>query len=240
MKPYLGAVVISMPLVLGACGTYPIHIPEPARTEGKIPASADNAIPFAKVQDLSDASHEFAAYYRLYEQEAYRKRRNEFGANETGFLMGVIGALGGIGKSVETAAAGALGAAGAGLYSDRYRLTVQAQNYELAAAAMRCMYFLTQDIANSEYGSVKFVGDERTFSERSLSAARQNFWLVYDKLRRLQTTFALGQPDLSKLSQKPVANTLTTVDKTKVLEQDKPKLENFEADMARCSAAMTG
>jgi hypothetical protein len=240
------SIVLCALVSLCGCSTYPKLPNNPPTLSGETYALKleKSGIPFAGVSSLEDATLKLAQYYKLYNDEAAKKRRNNFAADEAGFLMGTAGVLGGIGKSIEIAAAGALGAAGASVYSDRYRLQVQAANYELAAKSLRCMYFLAEDIqpVYATRRNDRFTDNGAIVGPDVLVTIRQNFLKVHERLQSLQNSFQLGQPDLSKLTAAASKRGVDNESKS-MPQQDKDEaasLGTFKAEMEKCAAIITG
>lgn len=156
-----------------------------------------------RFRDFKGAQQALHAYAVLYQDEADKKRLLSQKLSETSFYSALGGAIAGIAKSPQGALVGGIGSAGSGILSERYNLTVQAANYDLAAEAMRCMDRETIPFTEAGVSGLTF-----TLSGRSVSAdselrdiAAQNFLLVHDRLHKLQANFVLATPDLNKLRQ---------------------------------------
>ena len=156
-----------------------------------------------RFRDFKGAQQALHAYAVLYQDEADRKRLLSQKLNETSFYSALGGAIAGIAKSPQGALVGGVGSAGSGILSERYNLTVQATNYELAAEAMRCMDRETLPFTETGISGLTFTLGTRSVSADSelRDIAAQNFLLVHDRLRKLQANFVLATPDLNKLRQ---------------------------------------
>lgn len=191
--------VVVLPLA-GCTSSLPLRVAE-FDNEAQFKASSQKSIPYGNPQTFDEVRAAFLAYYNLYLAEADGKRLNAQRANEAGFYSAVIGVIGGIAKSIEVAVGGAVGSAGAGLYGDRYRLGVQAHNYELAAKSLRCMYQLLPGATDTSLSAFRFTTSNRAADIELRDVALTGLTNIRDKLRTLQTSFEFGQADLSKLKQ---------------------------------------
>lgn len=129
----------------------------------------------------------FRAYAITWSSESTKKRQQALATSEVSFYGALVGAIGGIVQSPPTAIAGASLAAGSSIYSQRYRLEVQAANYDLAAASMQCMYDYTSPLLGTPSSAA-------TIEARDI--ALENLHRVRDKFRSLQNSFELGKPDV--------------------------------------------
>lgn len=179
-----GAVIV----MLSGCST-PLPIVDRTTPNGDFP--------FGDVGSFDKVKAKFKDYYLLYSDEAQSKRVVAQRASETGFYGAIVGVLGGLAKDFDTAATGALVGAGAGLYNDRYRLQVQAANYETAADAMFCMYRASVDISDKNLKHLIFMNQPAEIAIRDI--ALDGFISVRGKLYKLQASFVLGQPDPNRL-----------------------------------------
>jgi hypothetical protein len=157
----------------------------------------------ARFRDFKGAQKALHAYAVLYQDEANNKRLLAQKLGETSFYSALGGVIAGIAKSPEGALIGGIGSGAAGILSDRYKLTVQAANYDLAAEAMRCMDRETNPFSEAGISGLRFI-----FGAESVSAdleirdiAAKNFLIVQDRLQKLQANFVLGTPDFNKLRE---------------------------------------
>jgi hypothetical protein len=143
------------------------------------------------------------AYSVLYQDEATKKRMLAQNLSEFSFYSAFGGVLAGIAKSPQGAIAGGLGGASAGVFSERYNLTVQAANYDLAAEAMRCMLNESKNFTEEGLAALTFsiAGQSVLADSEMRDIAAKNFLLVQDRLIKLQSKFVLGTPDLNKLRE---------------------------------------
>lgn len=87
--------------------------------------------------------------------------------------------------------------------AERYNLTVQAANYDLAAEAMRCMLNESKNFTEEGLAALTFsiAGQSVLADSEMRDVAAKNFLLVQDRLIKLQSKFVLGTPDLNKLRE---------------------------------------
>lgn len=242
----LAAAVFSAVCLVG-CGTIPTPLPV-----AKLPEDYMNKDePWAKINSLDDAAKTFLAYSIFYTDQAAAKRKMAQNANETSFYSSVIGVIGGIVKSATTAITGGVVGAGAGLFTDRYRLDVQAHNYETASTAMRCMYLATNDVNSGNVSAYRIQllnGAPMPADAQLKRIAIDDLLVVLDHLYRLQASFQLGQPDVNKLKE-PVIADLKTVKKpgeetgfvaSGDEETQRQRIANYKGDMEKCTGLITG
>ena len=190
MKFQMSALSLASAVLFASTGCTPLPIVDRAES-----TTAD--FPFGDIGTFDKVKAKFKDYYVLYTTKAQDDRVIAQYASETGFYGAVIGVLGGIAKDITAVASGAGIGAGAGLFSDRYRLQVQAANYEAAADAMLCMYRASIDISDAKME--KLVVEDQPATSVIRDVAVDGFIAVRSKLYNLQANFALGQPDPNKL-----------------------------------------
>lgn len=207
-----------------------------------------------KFGTLAESALTFRAYTNLYGKEEARKRQQAQNASEFSFYSSVVAALGGIAQSREVAIAGGLGAAGGGIYNERYNLKVQATNYKNASAAMECMD--TETIAVASVPVQNFQIQQRAGNTIGADVAlrdiaQENFRLVRNKLRSLQSDLVLGTPDLGRLQEAardkpdnvaPVAHLVRPANAAAQAEEDadKEKVAAYRNKMKACAASILG
>lgn len=159
-------------------------------------------MPYGDANNIVDYQAIFKGYYLAYSREANNKRLSNQKADETTFYSTIIGVVGGIAKSMTTAIGGAAVAGGSSAYSDHYNMIIQADNYELAAEVMNCMYVAGKGI---DYMELIFI--QKT-NENDIPAglyvnevAQENLDLVRAKLARLQASVQLGKFDADKFKK---------------------------------------
>ena len=235
-------------VLISGCASTPLPVAE-FSSEDAYNAAASRRLPFGDLNSYEKVRVAFVAYHNLYDDTAKSKRLSAQRSNETGFYSSIIGVLGGIGKSVETAAVGAIGAAGAGLYGERYRLTVQASNYELAADAMLCMYNLLPNATDEGLRAYRFISPDSPADLEIRNIALEGLLSVRSKLGRLQAAFELGRPDPNKLkdaitekkqdaSDVPTQRSLLRA--RNVEPPSKEEVENYKKGIKVCAANITG
>jgi len=201
--------------------------------------------PFGDVSSFDNVKAKFKDYYLLYSDEAQTKRIYAQRASETGFYGAVFGVLGGLAKDVDAAITGAVVGASAGLYSDRYRLQVQAANYETAADAMLCMYRASIDISDNNLSNLTFIKQPAKIAVRDI--ALDGFIAVRGKLYKLQASFALGQPDPNKLKDAlnaPKSDTPTKSSDKATLSMEESTIQallpDYKNKIDQCLAKISG
>lgn len=190
----------SLALLAGCGALQPLPVAEFSSNE-QFNQAVDQKLPFGDLNSFQKVQDAFVAYHNLYTAEARRKRQAAQNVNETSFYSSILGVLGGLAKSLEAAATGAVGAAGAGLMSDRYKLAVQASNYELAADALLCMYHLLPGATDEVLSSFRFVDRDSPADIELREIALNGLLGVRSKLGRLQSSFELGRPDPNRLKE---------------------------------------
>lgn len=111
---------------------------------------------------------------------------------------------------------------------------------------MRCMYFLTADVAPLENAlrSTLYLGDSTPLDKVFLDTARKDFFKVYDKLRRLQSTFELGKPDVNALSKavqpKTTAPASAPDNRIAFSLTQTQQASTYESSMDKCADLITG
>lgn len=221
-------------LVTGCAGPLPV-VDEPT-SNAKIPFQGDA---------FNQLKEKMQGYYDAYIKKAEGLRRKNQKASEVTFYSSLLGLIGGAAESVNTVIAGAVGAAGGSVYSDRYGLQVQASNYELAADAMLCMYFASEDITDHEMAG--FLMDAQPAKSEATRIARDSMLRVKDKLYRLQAALELGKADITKLIEAIKASG-SNVGKegkgnealTAPEEKTKAALREYKKEMDQCVAKITG
>jgi hypothetical protein len=188
-------------LALLASCTTPLPVAEFDASRWKFEDYAKREIPFGKVDTFPQVRAAVLAYYNLYSEEASQKRLRAQTTSEISFYSSIVAILGGLAKSREIVEAGGLTAAGAGLYSERYRLTVQAQNYEMAASALMCLYTASTEDIEKKSKVYKLNGTNETAEDAFRKALLESLLGVRERIRRLQENFQLGQPDVNKLKE---------------------------------------
>lgn len=183
--------VLAGMMMLTGCSSLPLPPRDDPNSSGKFP--------FGDVSTFEEVRSAFKGYYRTYSEEALAKRVSAQKSSETGFYGAILGVLGGVAKEVGVAATGAVIGAGSGLYSDRYRLQVQAQSYEVSADAMLCMYLASQDMDSPRLSMFNLDGANQPGDLAARDIAIDGLLRVRDKLYKLQSKFELGQPDTNKL-----------------------------------------
>lgn len=235
-------IAVLMIATLSGCASTPLPVQDK-------PKPATDPFPFGDVSTFDNVNALFKGYHLSYSEEAVKKRTNAQTASETSFYSSVVGVLGGIAGSVPTAAAGGGMAAGAGLYQDRYRLQVQATNYETAADAMWCMYKASMDM--SDVGLAALTLDDKPAARAARDIALDGLLLVRGKLYRLQSTFELGKPDPNKLKdaiqapKQKVAEdqsklTMLGAEQIRAKEAAKANLDEYKKKIDECTARITG
>ena len=192
---------VSACAALVGCGTaLPIPVVD-FEDDASFQQAASRFHALRKFEDFKGAQQALHAYAVLYQDEASKKRLLAQRLGEVSFYSALGGAIAGIARSPEGAFTGAVGSASAGILSDRYRLTLQAANYDLAAEAMRCMDRETIPFSEAGISGLSFtIAGQSVVAESEMrDIAAKNFLLVYDRLQKLQATFTLGNPDLNKL-----------------------------------------
>lgn len=126
--------------------------------------------------------------------------------NNLGFAGAVIGAAGVIRDSLEIGRIGAGIAGGAGVWSDRYKLAVQADNYRRGAEAMQCMavqitalpadfWSMTYHTSGGQMGEMKLPrGAFKPEGQNTPEEVNQG----YDKLQNLFTDIHNAVADVRK------------------------------------------
>lgn len=89
---------------------------------------------------ITEAIENAKIYGDAYQQNSVDLRTKRYIASDAAMLGGIVGVVSGISKSVEGAITGAALASGSSMYSEHYKLEVQASNYSKASAAMYCLY----------------------------------------------------------------------------------------------------
>lgn len=159
----------------------------------------DGLTAFTTVEGAKGA---FKAYFILYRAQATEKRKLAQSTSEFSFYSALGAAIAGIAKSPTGAIAGAAGSAGASIFSERYKLALQAANYDLAASAMRCMQSETSVFTPGALAALSFTRANGTVVSAEVELrdiAAKNFLSVQDRLYKLQSTFELAAPDFNKL-----------------------------------------
>ncbi len=113
------------------------------------------------------------AHQVTWANEADRFAAGVDGLSNSQFAGAVVGAIGVLANSLDVGKVGAALAGGAGIWGDRYKLSVQAQNYRSASKAMQCMYKQVSAIP-SGYWSAMFdpsTGRVKTTSAQFLMLA---------------------------------------------------------------------
>ncbi|MDP1927565.1 MAG: hypothetical protein Q8K62_03540 [Thiobacillus sp.] len=224
--------LLVVPVAFGGCAT-PLPVVDTPKYEKELPFKANT---------FDDVKISFMGFYHAYNDEAKDKRRKNQTASETSFYSSIIGLIGGVAEAVPVAIAGATVAAGSGIYSDRYRLQVQAGNYEMAADAMLCMYFASQDLTSD--GLKKLTIADKPAEVEAREIARDALLKVRDKLYRLQASFVLGQPDISKLKDALKAAPANNVSKASGFAtfdvKEEEALKEYKNKIDQCVARITG
>lgn len=186
-------VYLSLLFLLNSC-TSPLPAPviEPDNSCLVVPASGHSEPLACKnfaddLKTFSDVIHSFRAYATKWEKVADQKKEQAEAADEVTFYGLLTSAIGLATKSPEAVIAGAsVGAAGT-IYSKRYTLEIQSNNYDLASQAMQCLYMAT----------IPFEGRPFPDNDAIRNSALESLVNVRRKLRHLQHTLVLGTPDLA-------------------------------------------
>lgn len=189
--------------VLTGCAT-PLPIVDYASTQERAQGPYARYQPQNNFSDLPKAVEEFEAYYFLYQHTSDQLNLRKQSAGEVGFFSSVLAILGGAAKSPGAVVTGGLGTVGSSIYSERYRLDVQAANYDQAARAMRCLSLETRDLDAAALPAAQFTAVGQPSLDalpEVLRVARDAFIEVRDRLRSLQIKITLGSPDLGKLKE---------------------------------------
>ncbi|MFM0557594.1 hypothetical protein P0D69_42650 [Paraburkholderia sediminicola] len=216
--------------ISGCASPWPIPVDKPSAAclKDKTLATCQNESDH--LDTLADVIVAFRAYAVTWRGSADGKRQDAQASSEVSFYGALVGAIGGIVKSPQTAIAGTAVAAAGGIFSQRYRLDVQAANYDLAANAMQCMY---------DYSSPLLTGGYTGTNEQRDNALA-DLTLVRNKLRTLQNTFQLGTPDISKLTDalknQPKLNATDLVTPAALKE----RADGLKDGLAACVAQMSG
>lgn len=188
-------------LVLGGCSHfYPVPVSEPC-------APTDTQNPLAPCKQITNsekprrpnpattfdgAKQILKLYATHYEDQADSLRRNDYQMSDVTLGGGIVGILGGLAKSSGTALAGGLIAAGGAIPESRYKLTVQAENYEKASDTMYCMHK-----AITAFGKVQEADKDSWLPEE----VNDHIDRVRRQLRKVQSTITLTSPDLTALQK---------------------------------------
>jgi len=134
------------------------------------------------------------AHQVLWQKEADDLARGVDGLGNTQFAGAVLGAAGVLANSIDVGKAGAGIAGAAGVWGDRYKLSVQSSNYRLGANAMQCVFkritaipegfweaTYVNDVAG-EYGKMRF---KRSFYVNAGSGDQAAASKGYDTLKGL-------------------------------------------------------
>lgn len=218
--------------ISGCASPWPIPVAQPSadclhdKTLTACQNESDN------LDTLADVIRAFRAYAVTWRQAADGKRQDAQASSEVSFYGALIGAIGGIVKSPPTAIAGTAVAAAGGIFSQRYRLDVQASNYDLAANAMQCMYDYSLPLLSGNYDGTNEQRDN----------ALSDLMLVRNKLRTLQNTFQLGTPDISKLTDavKRQPQLTQTMGNGLTASALKERADGLKSALAICVAQMSG
>lgn len=188
-------------LLLGGCSSVPI----PVANDISETTVDDSKLPQGNLTTTANVLSSMRRHSKLYSLEAYKKRRNALISSETTFYSSIVGVVGGLTKSITTAVAGGAGAAGASLYSDRYKLEIQALNYENAADAMDCMILATEPVSVTQINHYDYLipdsGLQILASEHIKLVGANGVMQIRKRLDKLQTRFELGKPEFSKIKE---------------------------------------
>jgi hypothetical protein len=127
--------------MLAGCSHYPLPVDEP-----KVPVGETKATPkldkggLPPWDDLKVGIDNLKVYGDHYHDVSANRRVTLYKSSDASLIGGVLGVLGGATKAVDVAIGGALVSSGSNIYTSRFNLTVQAENYEKAGDAMYCMY----------------------------------------------------------------------------------------------------
>lgn len=215
------AAVLAGMVVLTGCSSLPLPPRDDPNSSGKFP--------FGDVDTFEQVRTAFKGYYRTYSEEAVAKRVSAQKASETGFYGAILGVVGGVAKEVGVATTGAVLGAGSGLYSDRYRLQVQAQSYEVSADAMLCMYLASQDMDSARLSMFNLEGAKQSGDLAARDIAIDGLLRIRDKLYKLQSKLELGQPDPNKLKDALTKPPATVTENAKFAAGQTAAVENVVA-----------
>lgn len=221
-------------ILLAGCS---LPLPVPDRND-----SANRPLPYGELRTFDTVKMKFKDYHLLYAEEAQDKRKLAQSSSEIGFYSSILAVLGGIGKSPEVAIGGALLGAGSAMYSERYKLQVQATNLETASDAMLCMYLKSQDIP-SDAILKNLTVDSKTADIATRDIAIDGFLQVRSKLYRLQSSFELGKPDPNKLKdalKAPPASVGNAAGFTVDDPTSKEMLTKYKSEIDQCVSKITG
>lgn len=243
-------IVLTM-VCLAGCAT-PLPIAEfdpPDKAGGRhFNKYADRSLPYGSVKTFGEVQTAMRAYRHLYLEEADKKRLQAQSASEVSFFSSVLGVLGGVARSQDAALTGGGIAAGAGLYSDRYKLIVQAANYEKAAEALECMYLLLPDGVSEHLGAFRVKSENASAESVFRTAALESLLFVRSKLRTLQSTFQFGDADVNKLKDALTKKSDDVeegqdklgVTRAKQASIDSDALKSYRKDLKACEAKYSG
>lgn len=191
--------VVGLVWALSGCANfYPLPVQEPKAKD----SSGNRVTPdyqrggLLPATKIDEAIENLKIYGDAYQDYASKLRRNEFVSSDTGLVGGVLGVIGGAAKSVEAAVTGGIIASGSSIVSQRYQFLVQAANYEKASDAMYCMYSKLYAVNGGDM---------------SVGFANERIDEVRRKLRKVQSTIQLANPDLAQLE----ASLKKTIEDTK-------------------------
>jgi hypothetical protein len=240
------AMLFAIALLVGCATPLPVaEFDAPGTSGGRTIASyAARDFPYGELKTFAQVQGAMRAYRHLYLEEADKKRLQAQNASEVSFFSSIVGVLGGVAKSQDAALAGGGVAAGAGLYADRYRLTVQAKNYETAAEALECMFQILPEGAAEALAAFQIKGTAAGLDSVFRTAALESLFFVRSKLRSLQTTFEFGTADVNKLKdalskkadEVEESNDKDAVAKSKSAKFDAEALKNYRKDLKACEA----
>lgn len=188
--------LLALAFVVVGCASQPLPVAD-------IPKPPSDDFPFGSIKTFDEVKAKFKGYHLTYIEQAQTKRQYAQNASETTFYGSIVAALGGAFESTATAIGGGLIAGGGSLYNDRYRLQLQAHNYETAASVMLCMYRASQDLSDANLAAFTLDAGPATTAAREI--ALDGLLTVRERLYRLQATFELGKPDANRL--KEIVNT---------------------------------
>ncbi|WP_157979148.1 hypothetical protein [Rhodoferax ferrireducens] len=127
------------------------------------------------------------AHQVLWQKESDELAKGVDGLNNTQFAGAVLGAIGVLANSIDVGKGGAAIAGGAGIWVDRYKLSVQSSNYRVGANAMQCVFKSITAIPEgfweatyvdkipAEYGKMRFNRSFYVASSKDQAAASKGF-----------------------------------------------------------------
>jgi hypothetical protein len=244
----LRVVSIAAVAALAGCGTMPSQVAYPGVSSTSTANPRDDytvggkklsdpavkgILPVARTFDRAKA--QIDAHYATWTLEASNLNTGRDTLSNTKFGGAVVGAIGAIVSKVDITKVGAAAAGGAGVWDSQYQLKVQAENYRLAADAMRCIHKqvtklppafwdATYETTTGREGSMKLSiedyeefakkGDELTTGYNTLQSLfdtiNASVNVVRDRLQVKQEAVALATP-----SAEAIQTALTSAAKEK-------------------------